>query len=229
MDLLEVLSTPGVGNFLLLLASIIGVAGSYTIYKIRIRDRKAAARRAIKSELESMTVLSVWVESAPGIPKQPILPSSAYESHLTDIGLLTDEEAERITGFYSNVEGLESMIEINREIQVESGLQTNVRDRGRSTREKKIADQLDRLAVRRWQLLQIIRRELGEEYERPEKLDFPNEAGEKIPKKHPFIDSHGNRLVSRGYFEDDPDSNCLVLTEEGEEWFATGVRDDMGF
>lgn len=229
MNWLDVLSTPGVGNFILLLASIIGVFGSYTIYNIRICDRKEAARRAIKSELESMASLSLWVESSPGIPKNPILPSSAYESYLTDIGLLTDEELEKITGFYSSAEGLESMIEINSEIQLQSGLHADVQDRGRATREKKIANQLDRLAVRRWQLLQILKRELGEDYDPPEKLDFPQEAGDTIPEKHPIVTNHRERLVSQGYFEEDSDSGCFVLTEEGEEWLEDGIREDMGF
>lgn len=138
---------PGVGNFFLLLASIIGIAGSYTIYHIRIRNQEEAARRAIKSELDSMASLSLWVESSPGIPQNPILPSSAYESHLTDIALLTDEELEKITEFYSSAEGLESMIKVNREIQLQAGLHEDVHDRGKPTREKKIADELDRLAV----------------------------------------------------------------------------------
>ncbi|WP_436910376.1 hypothetical protein [Halosimplex marinum] len=106
MDLFEILSNPGVGNLLLLFASIIGVAGSYTLYKIRLKDRKSAMRQALKAEIESGKSLDTWVQEKDqneNPPAQIIHATAAYDSHVEDLGLLTDEEIANVSEFYSKL------------------------------------------------------------------------------------------------------------------------------
>lgn len=40
------------------------------------------------------------------------------------------------------------------------------------------------------------KKRIGEEYDPPKELDFPQEAGDTVPEKHPIIDNHSERLVS---------------------------------
>ena len=181
----DILANPGVGNLLLLIAAIIGVGGSYYIYRSRMQGKKHAARRALKSELELMTVLTQWIENDEGVPQQCILPTAAYKAHLENIGLLTDQEAEKLTSFYSQAIILDDVIKHNRDIIIQSSLRTHTVDRGKKEREQVIAQRLDHLAIGRWQAIQLLKKHLNEPYEPPEKLDLPKTKGVIIQKSTP--------------------------------------------
>jgi len=226
----EILSSPAIGNLFLLVASLVGVGGSYTIYRLRLRNRKSAIRGSIKSELDTMTTLSKWAENPQGVPQQTVLPTAAYESHLDEIGLLTNEETEEITSFYSQALILDDVIKWNREIRLNADLESSAVDKGRKNREAVIADRLDKLAVDRWRLVNILKRELGEDYKNPDQMKFPEEAGDTVRRDHPVVRSNGQKLLFEGYLETvDHNTDLLKLTQDGENWLNKSVDDNIGY
>jgi hypothetical protein len=217
MGWLDLLANPAVGNLLILIAAIVGVGGSYYIYHIRLENRKKSARRALKSELESMTFFTQWIEKSESIPQHSITTTMAYESHIETIGLLNDAEIDKLTTFYSSAVHIDKILESNREIILQSGLVHNAVDMEREYREDVIASRLDRLAVWRWQALQILKKNMGEPYEPPEHLDFPELSGDIIHQKHPLFNSNKEQLLSDGYFESvEGEPDLYRLTDDGK-------------
>jgi len=233
MNLLELLARPGVGNLVLFLTALVGVLGSFGIYKVRLWDRKEAARRAIKYELESMGALTSWVEEGRDVPAQSILTTSAYEAHLTDIGLLTDEEAEKLLSFYSEAELIDDMIDFHQEALMQIQMQDanasgKVFDKAIPRRKAVISQRLDKLTIDRWEALQLLKMHLGESHHPLDKYQLPRTEGDTLPVKHPFIDQHKDQLVSEGYFEEISDDSVVRLTEEGEEFMQEIEEKDVG-
>lgn len=227
---LDFLANPAIGNLLILIAAIVGVGGSYWVYHVRLEDQRNSARQAIKSELESITFLTKWIEKSDGIPQHSISTTVAYEAHAENIGLLTDTEIDKLTFFYSSVILLDDIIESNREIVLQTGIVPNVVDKGRADREEVISSRLDQLAVKRWQTIQILNKNLDEPYESPEKLDLPKSAGETLHKKHPTFRSYGEMLLSKGYIEQIEDKPDMYrLTDNGENHFKEITNKEMGF
>jgi len=230
MNWTEILSNPITGNILLLLAAIIGVLGSYSIYKIRLNDRRKSARRALTAELESMSILTQWAEGMYDVPTQRLFPTVAYEAHLENIGFLSDEEAEKLTSFYSQAIILDDLVELHRETIRTASMRSNAYDTGKQNREEIIRSRLDSLAIERWQTLQLLKNKLGEPSEPPEKLDLPKVEGESIYIKHPIFQKYGEMLVSKGYLEPDPQSpEYYLLTGKGENWIADVAEEEPGF
>ena len=230
MGWIEVLSGPAVGNLLILIAAIVGVGGSYYIYHIRIEDRRNSARRALKSELESMTFFTQWIEGSGNIPSHSVCSTRAYDANIENIGLLTNEEIDSLTSFYSSAILIDDILKSNRETVLQAGLVQNADDRGREQREKAITSRLDQLAVKRWKTLQILKKNLDEPYESPERLDIPESAGGTLHEKHPILRSHGDKLLCKGYIEQSENEDDVYrLTESGEEYFRESINEEMGF
>lgn len=232
MSVLDILSNPGVGNLLLLIAAIIGVGGSYGLYKIRLNDRRDATRRALKAEIESNGILDTWIrqnEPTGDPPAQVIQPTTAYEGHIDDIGLLTDQEIDLVGEFYSNSILLNDVIKWNRETDLKINLTPETIDRGRPQRIRDITKELDRLSVDRWKAAQTLRKHLGEDHTPIEQMELPTSAGETVSKYHPVINSRIEKLVEEGYLKQvDSDPDLYKLTEEGEPFFNSdpGSNDD---
>lgn len=223
MSVLDILANPGVGNLLLLITAVIGVVGTYGLYKIRLNDRRKATRRALKAEIESNRILDTWIRQNEPIeepPAQIIQPTTAYEGHIDDIGLLTDEEIELISEFYSNATLINDVIQWNRQSDLQVSLTSKAIDRGRPQRIQDITTELDRLAVDRWKAAQILKKNLGENHTPIEQMELPTSAGETVSKYHPVIKSRLERLVDVGYLNQvDSNPDLYELTEEGEVIF----------
>ncbi|WP_160134428.1 hypothetical protein [Halococcus salsus] len=231
MDLTELLSSPVVGNIIVLLAAIIGVGGSYLIYRLRIKRRKSSARRAIRAELESMTFFPQWVDDdSRQPPTNSIGSTTAYESHAENIGLLQDVEVDSLTKFYSSLEGTDKMLATNTNLITQTGMSKSATDSGRQDRENVLKRRIDQLAVWRWQALQILRKRLGEEYKPPEYLDIPESSEDKIHAKHPVVRMDKKKDSSNRYFEPiDDDSSFYRLTEHGEQNVEKISDQNVGF
>lgn len=228
MSVLDLLANPGFGNILLLITALIGVVGSYQIYRIRVDDRRNATRRALKAEIESNSTFDTWIrqnEPVEEAPAQVIHPTTAYEGHIDGIGLLTDEEIEVVSEFYSNAILTNDVIKWNRESDLQLNLNPNLVDRGRARRFHDISKDLDRLAVDRWKAAQVLRKNLGEDYTPIKQMELPTSPGETVSKHHPVIKPHIEEFVNEGYLKQvSSDSNLYELTEEGESFFNTEGR-----
>ena len=230
MNWLDILANPAIGNLLILVAAIVGVGGSYFIYHTRLENRKNSARRALKSELESMTFFTQWLDEPEGVLQHGITTTVAYKSHIETIGLLNDDEIDKLTTFYSGAISIEKLLESNRDIILQAGLTSDAVDTEREYREDVIASRLDQLAVWRWQTLQILKMNIGEPYEPPERLDIPKSSGDVIHRKHPFFNSNKEKLLSDNYFEPvDGEPGLYQLTNDGENWMGEVIDDGLGF
>lgn len=108
-----------IDNLIILVAAVIGLLGSYTIYRLRIRTRRRRLRKALRGEIKSM---------APGVyekarimaaedrdkgfyvPPNPVT-STVFKNNSGEIGLLTDDEVEMIAAMYSKAEVVRQLIE----------------------------------------------------------------------------------------------------------------------
>lgn len=221
MSLLDILANPGIGNLLLLIAAIIGVYGSYWLYQVRLDDRRDATRRALKAEIESASGLDTLIrqDAISGSPPEQILhPTTAYEGHIEEIGLLDDEEIDLISVFYSNMIILNDILKWHRETYLKVNL-SGSEDKNRPSRDNDINSMIKNIIVDRWKAAQILRKHLGEEYEQIEKMEFPESTGDTISKDHPILEPNLEYLTGNGYLEQsESDPDMYQLTEKGEEW-----------
>lgn len=232
MGILGVLANPGVGNLLLVIAAIIGVCGSYVLYKKRLKDRRKATRRTLKSEIESTKILDTWIRKneVNELPAQIVHPTTAYENHVDEIGLLTDEEIELISEFYSEAILLNDTLKWNRESELEISANIRAIDKSREQRIRDITRNLDQLAVKRWKAAQILRKHLGEEYTSIKYMEVPTSEGDVVSKDHPVIKPRIEKLVEEGYLKQvDNESNLYELTKEGEEFFDVDSDSKKGY
>lgn len=105
----DLLGSPVIGNLFLLAAAITGVVGSYLLYRHKRNNNREMVRRALKTELEAMTPIENWQDQ--GIPNQKIGSLIVHNGNSEQIGLLTDEEVELITDFYTQLDIIQSLID----------------------------------------------------------------------------------------------------------------------
>lgn len=99
----------GIDNLVLLATAIIGLTGSYVIYRLRLRTRRRRLRKALRGEIKAMAP-SIYekarIMSAEDrdsdfyIPTDPTI-MTVFSNNSGEIGLLSDDEVEEITDFYS--------------------------------------------------------------------------------------------------------------------------------
>lgn len=212
--MLDILGSPVVGNLFLLAAAITGVLGSYLLYLYKRDSRRETVRRALKTELGAMTPIEQWDGNQ--IPYQKIGSLIAYEANAEDIGLLTDEEVEMITDFYTQLDIMQSMIDSHFDTNITVSLQPNAVDRGKGHRESVIISRFNFLFVTRWKAIQILKKNLGEEYENPDLMTFSLEEGDRLSKEHPLIQKLGESMEERGFIES-VDEDTIRVTKRGEE------------
>lgn len=95
----------GVLFFSLFVPAMIGVGGSFALYIIRKFRRANRLRLSLRSELTSLIEMEKMGElNLPAPLSYFHIPTMIYESSASDLGLLTDEEVEAITAFYSQAE-----------------------------------------------------------------------------------------------------------------------------
>lgn len=110
---------------MILLGSLITVAGAIVIsllgYRYKQWRRREHLRKAFKSELEHPLPEKdiMWVEDldAGGVPKKELIPSTVYESNASNIGILSEEEIEKLVEYYSYVSSFKKRIAKFREFK----------------------------------------------------------------------------------------------------------------
>jgi hypothetical protein len=125
---LGLLENPAIGNVFLLLASIIGIAGSFILYEKRKSDNRAKLKRALAFEIREMdleeTVDTLESINDPPpqtrlneaqIPPADALPTTVYESNTGDLGLLDESEIDEVVDFYTTIIKYKSVIRAIRE------------------------------------------------------------------------------------------------------------------
>jgi len=104
-----VLGPFGIDNLVLLATAIIGLSGSYAIYRLRLRTRRRRLRKALRGEIKAMAP-SIYekarIMSAEDrdsdfyIPTDPTI-MTVFLNNSGEIGLLSDGEVEEVTDFYT--------------------------------------------------------------------------------------------------------------------------------
>lgn len=108
-------SSPTIGNLLILVAAFIGVGGSYYLYKRRQADRREKIKNALQAEISQTSYLGglvdAWendginprVDPIPPdqLPNPDFIPTVVYEELASDLGLLEANEVQRIVEYYS--------------------------------------------------------------------------------------------------------------------------------
>lgn len=227
MNIIEILGNPAFGNIFIVIAAVIGFLSSYWLYIQRNKDRRSAIRRALKQEIESNSVLNTWAQDRQNRgnhtrpPSQIIQPVSVYQNNNTDLGLLTVEEIEALTDYYSRAIITNNILEWNRESRLQIDLHPTAVDENRVETNRDINEEIDRLALKRWKVVQILNKYLGNEYKPLERMELPVSAGDTVSKYHPVAYPILDELLERGYIEYvESDSDLLRLTEEGERYFS---------
>lgn len=104
-----VLGPFGIDNLVLLATAIIGLGGSYSIYWLRLRTRRRRLRKAIRGEIKAMApsiyekaqiMAAEDLESEFYIPTDPTI-ITVFSNNSGEIGLLSDDEVEEVTNFYT--------------------------------------------------------------------------------------------------------------------------------
>lgn len=163
--IVDVLEHPAAGNAFLLIASFVGVGGSYLLYLKRKIDSREKLRGAIESEIRQMSQIPDTVENLNGlstpppeskltassVPPAEAFPTTVYEENASEFGLLVEEELENVVDFYTIL------------IQ-HKGIIRGIRDDAREVPmpdHEKIVDEFSELANRREDLLRQL--EISEE------------------------------------------------------------------
>lgn len=231
MEFVDVLRDPGLGNLLIFITAIIGLIGSYWLYWQRTGDRRTTIRRALKKEIESNGVLDSWVrnrKSQSDPPAHVVQPTVVYRNVTNDLGLLTEEEVEFLTDFYSKAVIVNDIIKWDRESHLQILLKEDAVQRDRESDVQNINTEIDRLVLKRWKVVQILKKHLGEEYEPLKRMELPENPGDTVSKYHPAIYSFLDLLLEEGYIEEvDSDSDLVRLTESGSDIFSDEEESDQ--
>lgn len=108
-----------IDNLIILVAAVIGLLGSYTIYRLRIRTRRRRLRKALRGEIKSMApgvyekariMAAEDRETDFYVPPNPVT-MTVFRNNSGEIGLLSDGEVEKITAMYSKAEVVRQLVE----------------------------------------------------------------------------------------------------------------------
>ena len=105
----------------LFVPSIIAVGGSLWIYHCRRKNKREALKTAILTEIESAKRLSETgshMHSSDSLPYSRVIPTSIYESHSFELGLLDEKERKPVVDYYSNAMIFNDMVITAKEFKV---------------------------------------------------------------------------------------------------------------
>lgn len=156
----QYLQNPAVGNLFLLLASILGVFGSYFLYTKRRADSRNSLRRALAQELYQLEQINDASQnlqnlsngppgnrlSSSSVPPSEVFPTTVYEANAANLGLLPDQELEKVVDFYTTLLQHKGIIQ---------GIRDGNRDVPMPDHEK-IVDEFPELVEKRETLLQSL-------------------------------------------------------------------------
>lgn len=82
------------------------LASGFGVYFKQRRDKRERLRTALIQEIEGMKGpikgYSQAIQKMNGLPERDIITTTIYESNADKIGLLSEEEIEKVTGFYTH-------------------------------------------------------------------------------------------------------------------------------
>lgn len=226
--MLDLLGNTAVGNLLILLAAIIGVGGSFGLYRYQRGKKREKLRRGLLTELENMEYLENLSDESV-VPHTGVLVTTVYENHSADLGLLTSSELEDVVSFYSKATLLQSLITSreNHRLQARIGNEGYQEPTGVN---REIDMKLEELAGLRLKALHQLRKHLGEEFIDPSLFDLPEE-GDLISGEHPMIQNYNDLFLEVGSIEQVNEEDNIYraardLTDfygSEADWFATKV------
>lgn len=164
-----ILENPAVGNLFLLLASIIGVAGSYRLYRKRRTDSRNKLRRALAYEIWQMDQIDSTAQNlenltngppareltSSSIPPAETFPTTIYEANAPELGRLPNSELKSVIDFYTSLIQHKGIIR---------GIRDNNRDVPMPDHEK-IVEEFPELGEQRSELIDELGVNLGQDNE----------------------------------------------------------------
>ena len=104
------LVTITLGDLAIALSAVIGVYGSYSLYKRRRRDTTDQLRRALFAEMgqmgdqiygEAVQMKGSELVKSPSRPEESPITTTVYDTNAGELGRLTEREIEATTSFYT--------------------------------------------------------------------------------------------------------------------------------
>lgn len=162
----------------LFLPAMIGVFGSYGIYRKRQSDTKSNLREAFIAEMEGTEYLDIWPETGRTVPAFNFLSVSVYESNTDNLGVLTEEEVSAIVQYYTRAKSVQDVLRLHSEIIAQTtGLFAS--DEKLSDRKSAIRGAIDKLELARLRAIIHIKN---------------SREGTTIPQKEDRLSNFGTRL-----------------------------------
>lgn len=191
----------------LFIPAMIGVGGSYGLYRQRQRDAKQNLRAAFLAELQGTGFLDVWPETS--VPAYNFLSVSVYESNTGSFGLLTNDEVTALVRYYSRAKSLQDSLRIHSEIIAQTEGTLNP-DTDRRKRETGLRSGIDKLELARQRAILTIKHAQGN-------AQFP-EAGMRLSNIPEGVREDQSLLLDYGLADGDPKGET-VLTDRGNDFF----------
>lgn len=202
--------------FAIFIPASIGLIGSYGLYLRGQGDNARRLRKAIRSELQSMSWFENWPNEEGAVPVFDPVPSNVYEQNANLLGLLTDREVTHIVEFYSRADITREILGFHRDKTIEADASMFGQDLSKDERTETIVMLLDRLALSHRRALLTVQRRLGSGMGRMPGLT----AGQVVRKDHPVVEGILALCVDYGLIAvDDDDDQRFVVTENGEMFF----------
>jgi hypothetical protein len=197
-------------NFLsLFVPAMIGVGGTYHVYKKRQEDTKSNLREAFLSEMEGTEFLENWPTTSGSVPFYKFLSVSVYESNTDKFGLLSEQEVSAIVRYYSRAKSIQDFLNIHSDLIVRNK-SLIVTDNKYADRKATLRDAIDKLEISRIRAMQYIRK---------------NTEDAAIPQQGDKVSDFGfiNRsklilLLEYGLVENDQ-ADGFIITSDGSDFF----------
>ncbi|WP_411967120.1 hypothetical protein [Haloferax sp. YSSS75] len=197
----------------LFVPAMIGVSGSYYIYRTRQNDLEENLRTAFLAEMEGVEYLDMWPETNYTVPTYNFLSLSVYESNSDSLGVLTNEEVEAIVQYYTRAKSVQDLLRLHSDIVVQTkGFMES--DTGLSKRKKGVRKSIDRLELARQRAINHIRSARNKE-------ELPKE-GMSVSSTSSGIEKDETLLLDYGFAERTTGEDT-VITTKGERFFDGDV------
>ncbi|QAU11661.1 hypothetical protein EKH57_02155 [Halorubrum sp. BOL3-1] len=84
--------------------AIIGVFGTFYLYKKRRTDQQKSLRQSFLAELREVQLLQQWPIEDRTTPKVRFASNAIYENNAGDLSLLDDDEIEALVRYYTRLQ-----------------------------------------------------------------------------------------------------------------------------
>lgn len=139
----------------LFVPAMIGVFGSYGIYKKRQGDTRSNLREAFLAEMEGTEFLNRWPDSNYTVPAHNFVSVSVYESNTNRLGLLSEKEVSAVVQYYTRAKSVQDYLRLHSELMVKANEFMNI-DSSQKQRKSSLKRGIDGLELARLRaILQI--------------------------------------------------------------------------